>query len=354
MIVGAITCDGVQVGTVEFSFGQDDKPPGAPLGNLADLDIGLAGDAVIGAVGKDVGVGYGSGSGRSVGPSSYGAGAGSGSGPDPRNKVPLIRSEAIKHGIDPDTAVRVARSEGLTGFLGDHGTSGGAFQLHVHGGLGDTFRKETGLDPLDPKNEDATIAWTMGYLEKHPDWSPWHGAAYVGVRGSQGIGLDREMLSAREQSIASHSAATTSSGMAGDAPAHILDQARQAALLGGPGAVSAYMERAGYPRNGNWCGEFAAAVVKTAGGQVPMHPEVASNWRRWGLEVAEPSPGYVAVRRGTPTGSTGSHVTFVESSDPQRGTFVGLGGNQGRPEVTLSARDYQFYAPRPNATASVP
>lgn len=83
-----------------------------------------------------------------------------------------------------------------------------------------------------------------------------------------------------------------------------------------------------------------------------MHPEVASNWRRWGKEAAEPSPGFVAVRRGTPTGSTGSHVTFVESYDPKSGTFVGLGGDQGRPEVTLSARDYQFFAPRPAGAAS--
>src|SRR5258708_3919689 len=45
-----------------------------------------------------------------------------GKGDDPRGLEGYIRSEAASHGVDPDTAVRVAKSEGLRDFSGDHGT----------------------------------------------------------------------------------------------------------------------------------------------------------------------------------------------------------------------------------------
>jgi hypothetical protein len=73
---------------------------------------------------------------------------------DPRNVVPVIRSTAIKYGIDPDVAVRVAQSEGLSdGYnpkISDDGTSFGAFQLHIGGDMGDDFRRDTNLDPSEP------------------------------------------------------------------------------------------------------------------------------------------------------------------------------------------------------------
>ena len=86
-----------------------------------------------------------------------------------------IREEAKKNNVDPDTAVAVAKSEGLSDFSGDHDTSFGAFQLHKHGGLGDEFQKETGLDPADPNNEKATISWAMKNLSR-TGWTPYHGA----------------------------------------------------------------------------------------------------------------------------------------------------------------------------------
>jgi uncharacterized protein (TIGR02594 family) len=111
-------------------------------------------------------------------------------------------------------------------------------------------------------------------------------------------------------------------------PNDIIARARSVAQSGGPGAVSEFMRAQGHPKDGNWCGEFAAAVVHSVGGQTPLHPEVASNWRRWGAATNTPQTGDVAVRRGAQTGSTGSHVTFVESINADKGTFVGLGGNQ--------------------------
>jgi hypothetical protein len=109
-----------------------------------------------------------------------------GRGDDPHGLEGYIRSEAVKHGVDPDTAVRVAKSEGLRDFSGDHGTSFGAFQLHKKGGLGDQFQKETGLDPADPKNERATISWALQNAKK-TGWEPYHGAARVGIGHRTGI-----------------------------------------------------------------------------------------------------------------------------------------------------------------------
>lgn len=108
---------------------------------------------------------------------------------DPRGMEPYIRETAAKYGVDPDTAVKVARSEGLQTFLGDNGKSGGAFQLYTGGGMGNDFQKETGLDPLDPKNEKATIDYALSKVPK-TGWAPFHGAARVGIGPRYGINAD--------------------------------------------------------------------------------------------------------------------------------------------------------------------
>ena len=109
-------------------------------------------------------------------------------GADPRGKIPVIIAAAQKYGVDPATAIRVARSEGLASFYGDNGRSGGAFQLYTRGGLGNEFQKEMHLDPLDQKNEDATIDWAMKNVAR-TGWGPYKGAAKVGIGPRQGIGV---------------------------------------------------------------------------------------------------------------------------------------------------------------------
>lgn len=49
----------------------------------------------------------------------------------------LITQKALKYGVDPEVALRLALGEGGVGFgaVGDHGTSFGPFQLHVGGAL---------------------------------------------------------------------------------------------------------------------------------------------------------------------------------------------------------------------------
>lgn len=121
-----------------------------------------------------------------------GASSGGGAVASQATREAYIRQRAIAYGIDPNVAVRVARSEGLNaladrqGGLGDQGTSGGDFQLHVGGGLGDEFRRLTGLDPLDPANWQAEDDFALSQASRG-GWTPWHGATRIGVTPWEGI-----------------------------------------------------------------------------------------------------------------------------------------------------------------------
>src|ERR1019366_9016921 len=83
-------------------------------------------------------------------------------------------------------------------------------------------------------------------------------------------------------------------------PGNTLQMARDVALHSGPTGLQQFMAAQGYPKSGNWCGEFAAAVVRSSGGTPPKNPAIASNGRGWGQSTAEPKPGDIAVRRGAP------------------------------------------------------
>jgi hypothetical protein len=112
---------------------------------------------------------------------------------DPRGLAPFILETAKKYGIDPATALRVAKSEGLGNFQsgvfknGVQEPSFGAFQLYTGGGLGNEFQKETGLDPSDPKNEKATIEYALQKASQG-GWGPWNGAKNTGIGQFEGIG----------------------------------------------------------------------------------------------------------------------------------------------------------------------
>jgi len=112
---------------------------------------------------------------------------------DPRGLAPFIRETAKKYGIDPEVALRVAKSEGLSSFRsgvrtksGKEEPSFGAFQLYTGGGLGNKFQEEMRLDPSDPANEKATIDYALRTAAK-VGWGPWHGAKKVGIQQWDGI-----------------------------------------------------------------------------------------------------------------------------------------------------------------------
>jgi len=53
----------------------------------------------------------------------------------PQSNTSYITKRAIDFGLDPQAVVGVAQNEGLSGAVGDNGTSFGPFQLHAGGAL---------------------------------------------------------------------------------------------------------------------------------------------------------------------------------------------------------------------------
>jgi uncharacterized protein (TIGR02594 family) len=113
-----------------------------------------------------------------------------------------------------------------------------------------------------------------------------------------------------------------------------------------------FMSDMGYPKTGEWCGEFTASVIKRAGGTPPSGAAIASNWREYGTLDAMPHVGDVAVAdRGVPTGATGSHVGFVTGVDLNNGTFTLESGNSSNIYTTRKISCFSFRSP-PNDVVS--
>jgi uncharacterized protein (TIGR02594 family) len=107
-----------------------------------------------------------------------------------------------------------------------------------------------------------------------------------------------------------------------------------------------FMRDMGYPKSGEWCGQFAASIIKRAGGTPPSAAGIASNWRRYGTPAAVPHVGDVAVAvRGVPTGATGSHVGFVTGIDRENDTFTLESGNGGNIYTTRRISCFSFHTP---------
>jgi len=94
----------------------------------------------------------------------------------------FIQQEATKRGIDPEIALKVARSEGLgagiwqsnLGYKGGREQSYGPFQLFVGGGLGDKFQRKYGKSPADPSTVYDQVTFALDEA-KTGGWTPWHG-----------------------------------------------------------------------------------------------------------------------------------------------------------------------------------
>ncbi|ENN86077.1 hypothetical protein RHSP_32076 [Rhizobium freirei PRF 81] len=153
--------------------------------------------------------------------------------------VAYIRQAAIKRGIDPNIALRVANHEGLRGFDptkvdrgGDGNSSFGPFQLHYgginprmpHGGLGDEFTKKTGLDARNSSTWKQQIDFALDQVRKG-GWGPWMGARAEGITGKMGVGpfpdtgyVDSVMSGARGAALSNiqnnHTATTSSTSNA--------------------------------------------------------------------------------------------------------------------------------------------
>jgi hypothetical protein len=165
---------------------------------------------------------------------------------DLKEVTEYIRQAAIARGIDPDIAVRVARSEGLARNTwqsnvrknGIREPSYGPFQMLVGGpgtgfptGLGNELLNR-GIDPRDPANMNKVIDFALDTAARD-GWRQWYGAAKAGIGRFDGI--DRSRDRSQETQYASNTSASPPRTQPA-VPDHI---AREYGLLGQQGDVDA-------------------------------------------------------------------------------------------------------------------
>lgn len=128
-----------------------------------------------------------------------------------------IRAAAIQRGIDPDIAVRVAKSEGGVSDPvrqsdivknGVREPSYGPFQLYMGDGLGNAALK-AGIDPRDPNQWQQGVDFALDNAKKD-GWGAWYGAKNVGIGNRDGIGGAPALPPPRE--IQDHPIASTDVG----------------------------------------------------------------------------------------------------------------------------------------------
>ena len=120
---------------------------------------------------------------------------------DLNDMTSYIRRAATARGIDPEVALRVARSEGLARNTWQSNANNGSgrepsygpFQLLVGGGntgyptgMGNDFQRSTGLDPSDPANAYATVDFALDGAARN-GWGAWYGAANSGIGNREGL-----------------------------------------------------------------------------------------------------------------------------------------------------------------------
>jgi hypothetical protein len=136
----------------------------------------------------------------------------------------------------------------------------------------------------------------------------------------------------------------------GSVPKDVMQTARNMLQRGAStGQLQKFMADNGYPRSGNWCGQFAASVVKSAGGAPPKGAAVASNWLNWGQHVdpKDVQEGDIMVRKSSrfggqiQPGQIGSHVAFAGGA-VKDGKVEMVGGNQGGIRGGVNASQYEF------------
>ncbi|MDX0450689.1 tail length tape measure protein [Sinorhizobium medicae] len=135
----------------------------------------------------------------------------------PGDIASYITQAAIKRGIDPAIALKVAKSEGgldswnlQSNYVknGVREPSFGPFQLYKGGGLGNAMIKQTGLDPALAANGPAGVDFALDNARKS-GWGQWYGAAKVGVGDWEGIGKGAGSASEALEKLAGASNETT-------------------------------------------------------------------------------------------------------------------------------------------------
>lgn len=114
--------------------------------------------------------------------------------PDVSEMEAYIVQAAQAAGIDPQIALKVAKSEGLKEGVwqsevvkdGVREPSYGPFQLYMGGGLGNRFESKYGVSPADPRTWKQQIDFALAEAKKG-GWSPWYGARNAGIGNYEGL-----------------------------------------------------------------------------------------------------------------------------------------------------------------------
>lgn len=250
-----------------------------------------------------------------------------------------IRQAAIARGIDPEIAMRVARSEGGTEVAKrgtfNTGSSWWPYQLHYGGkgyeqfgntaGMGNSFTAQTGFQPGDPAAWRASVDYALDRA-KSSGWGDWYGARAQGITGMMGIGQTPQKP-AQENSGAPYQINRQSQFGLG------LSKAEADAFCG----PDAAMALASYYGNNIPVEQVRAAAVQTGWSTAGMKgPQSEVNLLQK-LGVNSQSEGWNEARAqqlmaaGTPVIiDTPGHYFTADRYDPAKGYHVGSSGTDLR------------------------
>lgn len=105
------------------------------------------------------------------------------------NVEAMIRKYALENRLDPEVMLTTARNEGLFNYKstipGEDST--GPFQFFHGGGLGNEFKKKTGLDAHNPDTVEEQIKFTMAHVAKNGlgAFHGWKGLPYAANLGGR-------------------------------------------------------------------------------------------------------------------------------------------------------------------------
>lgn len=172
--------------------------------------------------------------------------------------------------------------------------------------------------------------------------APSTAAGAPGQPGSKVASLDPNQVFGTAQVDVPGAKVATGGQTAKGVPAHLSDEVKAMTMAGAqPHNIQAYLKEKGVDLSVATCGQFMSAVVKERGGTPPKGAAIASNWNTFGGKEGagysdDPNAINVAVKQGTPTGLSGSHVTdavAVKDEDGKIIGFRGVGVNQGKQGV---------------------
>lgn len=153
-----------------------------------------------------------------------------------------IRKAAVARGVDPEVALKNAAGEGLYGYVGDDGSSFGAFQLHYGGmskkypskGLGDEFTKKTGKHASDESTWQDQIDFYLDHVvSSGRGWADIYGRKSGVHEGLPGRGAGGSRSTTTIGQIVVNTQATDARGIANDIRPELERGARASQFNGG-------------------------------------------------------------------------------------------------------------------------